>query len=43
MNQKARILVVDDERAMREALNDWLREDGYDVGLAESGEKAVIL
>ena len=43
MNQKARILVVDDERAMREALHDWLREDGYDVGLAESGEKAVSM
>jgi DNA-binding NtrC family response regulator len=41
MTKKARILVVDDEAPMREALNDWLKEDGYEVGLAESGKDAI--
>ncbi|MDY7033349.1 MAG: sigma-54 dependent transcriptional regulator [Thermodesulfobacteriota bacterium] len=41
MTKKPRILVVDDEVAMRESLRDWLMEDGYDVGLAASGEEAV--
>ena len=45
MTKKARILVVDDEAAMREALYDWLKEDGYEVGLAEVSwrEKAGLL
>jgi len=38
-----RILVVDDEEAMRESLNDWLKEDGYEVGLAASGQEAIDL
>jgi DNA-binding NtrC family response regulator len=28
---------------MREALNDWLMEDGYEVGLAESGKDAIAM
>jgi len=43
MSKKPTILVVDDELAMREALKDWLREDGYEVGLAASGEDAVSM
>jgi len=43
MTKKARILVVDDEAAMREALKDWLMEDGYEVGLAESGQDALAM
>jgi len=43
MTKKARILVVDDEAAMREALKDWLMEDGYDVGMAESGKDAIAM
>ena len=43
MTKKARILVVDDEAAMREALKDWLLEDGYVVGLAESGQDALAM
>ncbi len=42
MRKKPRILVVDDEWAMQEALRDWLREDGYEVGLASSGEEAIV-
>jgi len=41
MSKRPRILVVDDEEAMRESLNDWLKEDGYEVGLAASGKAAV--
>jgi DNA-binding NtrC family response regulator len=40
MSKMPRVLVVDDEKAMRESLNDWLKEDGYDVGLAASGQEA---
>ena len=43
MTKQARILVVDDEIAMREALYDWLKEDGYDVGLAEGGRQAIAM
>ena len=43
MRKKPRILVVDDEWAMQEALRDWLKEDGYEVGLASNGEEAIVL
>jgi DNA-binding NtrC family response regulator len=39
--KRPRILVVDDEAPMREALKDWLMEDAYEVGLAASGEEAI--
>lgn len=42
MTKKPSILVVDDKLAMREALKDWLREDGYEVGLAAGGEEAIV-
>jgi two-component system response regulator PilR (NtrC family) len=38
-----RVLVVDDERSMRELLTIVLRRDGYDVLLAENGAVAVEL
>jgi two-component system, NtrC family, response regulator PilR len=38
-----RILVVDDERSMRELLSIVLRREGYDVLLAENGRTAVEL
>ena len=37
----ARVLVVDDERSMRELLSIVLRREGYDVTLAENGRTAV--
>jgi DNA-binding NtrC family response regulator len=43
MSKKPRILVVDDEAAMRESLKDWLMEDGYEVSVAASGEEAVSM
>ena len=41
MSESVRILVVDDEPAMRESLGAWLTEDGYVVSTAESGADAV--
>ncbi len=35
------ILVVDDEAIVRESIRDWLRETGYSVEVAESGEQAL--
>jgi DNA-binding NtrC family response regulator len=43
MTKKARILVVDDEAPMRESLKDWLMEEGYEVGLATSGQEAIAM
>jgi two-component system response regulator PilR (NtrC family) len=39
----ARILVVDDERSMREMLQIVLRREGYEVLLAENGRAAIDL
>jgi two-component system, NtrC family, response regulator PilR len=41
VERKPRILVVDDERSMRELLAIVLRREGYDVMLAENGREAV--
>ncbi|MGZ8766472.1 MAG: response regulator, partial [Acidimicrobiia bacterium] len=38
-----RVLVVDDEAAIRRALGINLRARGYDVDLAETGEEALEL
>jgi two-component system response regulator PilR (NtrC family) len=37
----ARLLVVDDERSMRELLSIVLRREGYDITIAENGRAAV--
>lgn len=37
----ARVLVVDDERDMLEILQDFLADEGFDVTLANSGERAI--
>jgi len=41
MGKKAIILVVDDEKIVRESLRDWLVNVGYRVEVAESGETAL--
>jgi len=41
MGKKAIILVVDDEKIVRESLRDWLVNVGYRVEIAESGEAAL--
>ena len=37
------ILVVDDEPIVRESIRDWLKDAGYRVATAESGEEALEL
>lgn len=37
-----KVLVVDDEHAVRESLRRSLRFNGYDVSLAEDGEEALV-
>jgi DNA-binding NtrC family response regulator len=39
--EKRKILLVEDETVLREALRDWLTEDGYDVECVDSGEEAL--
>jgi len=38
-----RILLVDDEAIVRDSVSEWLRDEGYFVVCAESGEKAIEL
>ena len=35
------ILIVDDEPIVRESIGDWLKDAGYEVATAESGEQAL--
>jgi DNA-binding NtrC family response regulator len=37
------ILIVDDEPIVRESISDWLKDAGYQVATAESGEEAIAL
>ena len=41
MNEKPRILVVDDELIVRESLLHWFEEENYEVDTAESAEEAL--
>ena len=41
MNDRPSILIVDDEKIVRESLYHWFAEDGYRVAAAESGEAAL--
>jgi DNA-binding NtrC family response regulator len=41
MDSHARILVVDDDESIRKVLTTILREEGYSVETAESGEEAI--
>ena len=43
MEEKRRVLVVDDEDTIRDGLKMYLELEGYDVETAESAEKALIL
>ena len=38
---KGRLLIVDDELSVRDSLNKWFREEGYEVGTAESASEAL--
>jgi DNA-binding NtrC family response regulator len=35
------ILIVDDEPIVRESIRDWLKDAGYEVATAETGEQAL--
>ena len=39
--EKGSVLIVDDEPIVRESLRDWLKDAGYQVATAESGEEAL--
>ncbi|MBA7662378.1 Regulatory protein AtoC [subsurface metagenome] len=41
MKKRAKLLVVDDEAAIRESLCDWLSDVGYEVLTAENGPQAL--
>ena len=43
MNKKEKILVIDDEKIVRESLFHWFEEEGYIVEIAEDGESALRL
>ncbi|PIU09022.1 MAG: response regulator [Candidatus Moranbacteria bacterium CG08_land_8_20_14_0_20_34_16] len=40
---KKRILIIEDEKVLRETLEDYLREDGFDVKIAMDGEIGMNL
>ena len=40
-DKRARVLIVDDDRAMCQLLTDLLREDGYEVDVAYDGASAI--
>jgi len=39
--QRHSVLIVDDEPIVRESIRDWLKDAGYQVATAESGEEAL--
>ncbi len=39
--QKHSILIVDDEAIVRDSIGDWLRDAGYQITTAETGEEAL--
>lgn len=41
--EKNRVLVVDDEPIVSESIRDWLKDAGYQVATAETGEEAIEL
>jgi DNA-binding NtrC family response regulator len=41
MTKKEKILIVDDEKIIRESLFHWFESDGYNVDMAETGEAAL--
>jgi DNA-binding NtrC family response regulator len=43
MAEKISILIVDDEESVRDSLNNWFIEDGYQVECAENAKQALLL
>jgi two-component system, NtrC family, response regulator HydG len=40
-SSKGKLLIVDDELSVRDSLGKWFREEGYDIGTAESAQEAL--
>ncbi|HZP62498.1 MAG TPA: sigma-54 dependent transcriptional regulator [Terriglobales bacterium] len=41
LSAQGRLLIVDDELSVRDSLGKWFREEGYDVGTADSANQAL--
>ena len=41
LNPKGKLLIVDDELSVRDSLGKWFREEGYEIGTAESANDAL--
>ena len=41
METQAKLLIVDDELSVRDSLGKWFREEGYEIGTAESASEAL--
>lgn len=41
METQGKLLIVDDELSVRDSLGKWFREEGYDIGTAESASEAL--
>jgi len=41
VREKAKLLIVDDEPIVRDSLGKWFREEGYEIGMAESASAAL--
>ena len=41
MKEQYNILIVDDEKIVRDSLFHWFEEEGYNVDTAEDGESAL--
>ena len=41
METQGKLLIVDDELSVRDSLGKWFREEGYEVGTAESASDAL--
>ncbi|MGA2962259.1 MAG: sigma-54 dependent transcriptional regulator [Candidatus Korobacteraceae bacterium] len=39
---KGRMLIVDDELSVRDSLDKWFKEEGYEVGTAENASEALL-
>ena len=41
MESQGKLLIVDDELSVRDSLGKWFREEGYEIGTAESASDAL--
>lgn len=41
MTAQSKLLIVDDELSVRDSLAKWFREEGYEIGTAESANEAL--